>query len=407
VRQLAGRRLWFVGIGGTGMSALAVVCRDWGAEVAGSDREATSYTRRLEELGIDVTIGHRAESVRDGWEVIASSAILPGNPELVPGARRRGELLAELVSLRPSIVVAGAHGKTTTTAMIAFVLDRLALDPAFLIGGSVPQLGGNARAGEGWLVAEGDESDRSLALLAPRVAVITNVDLDHHVSYASLDEVERFFDDWLGGLPADTVVVRGDELEPPEELVLAVPGEHNRRNAAAALAALVAAGVDQAEAVAELARFRGVGRRFESHGEASGVRVYDDYGHHPAEVEAALATAREAAGEGRVIAVLQPHLYSRTLYLHHELAGALTAADLAVVTEVCGAREDPLPGVTGRLVLDRLAELRPGMPIAWAPGFDDVAAVVRTLARPGDLVVTHGCGDIYRAIPGILERLRA
>jgi UDP-N-acetylmuramate--alanine ligase len=407
VRPLAGRRLWFVGIGGTGMSALAVVCRAWGADVAGSDREATGYTRRLEELGIEVTIGHRAENLRDGWEVIVSSAILPGNPELVPAARRRGELLAELVALRPSIVVAGAHGKTTTTAMIAFVLDRLGLDPAFLIGGSVPQLGGNARAGEGWLVAEGDESDRSLALLSPRVAVVTNVDLDHHVSYASLEEVERFFDSWLAGLPSGTAVVRGEGLEAPDQLELAVPGEHNRRNAATALAALAAAGVERAAAMTELARFRGVGRRFEWHGEEAGVRVYDDYGHHPAEIAAALATAREAAGGGHVIAVLQPHLYSRTLYLHDELAGALTAADAAVVTDVCGAREEPVPGVTGRLVLDRLAELRPGMPVAWAPGFDDVALVVRSLARPGDLVVTHGCGDIYRAIPGILEGLRA
>jgi UDP-N-acetylmuramate--alanine ligase len=389
------------------MSALAVVCRDWGAEVAGSDREATSYTRRLQERGIEVTIGHRAENLRDGWEVIVSSAILPGNPELVPGARRRGELLAELVALRPSIVVAGAHGKTTTTAMIAFVLDRLGLDPAFLVGGFVPQLDGNARAGGGWLVAEGDESDRSLGLLAPRIAVITNIDLDHHVSYASLEEVTRFFDDWVAGLPPEATVVRGDELEPENGLELSVPGEHNRQNAAAALAALEAAGVDRARALNELAAFRGVGRRFESHGEASGVRVYDDYGHHPAEIAAALATAREAVGEGRVVAVLQPHLYSRTLYLHHELASVLTAADVAVVTEVCGAREDPLPGVTGRLVLDRLAELRPGMPIAWAPGFDDVAAVVRALARPRDLVVTHGCGDIYRSIPGILERLRS
>lgn len=389
------------------MSALAVVCRAWGADVAGSDREATGYTRRLEELGIEVAIGHSAENLRDGWEVIASSAILAGNPELVPGARRRGELLAELVALRPSIVVAGAHGKTTTTAMVAFVLDRLGLDPAFLIGGTVPQLGGNARAGEGWLVAEGDESDRSLALLSPRVAVVTNVDLDHHVSFASLEEVARFFDEWLAGLLPGSAIVRGEDVETPDGLELSVAGEHNRRNAAVALAALEAAGIERAAAMAELARFRGVGRRFESHGEEAGVRVYDDYGHHPAEIAAALATARQAAGEGRVIAVLQPHLYSRTLYLHHELAEALTAADVAVVTEVCGAREDPLPGVTGRLVLDRLAELQPGMPIAWAPGFDDVAAVVRSQARAGDLVVTHGCGDIYRAIPGILERLRA
>lgn len=406
MRPLEGRKLWFVGIGGTGMSALAAVAKAWGAEVAGSDREATSYTRRLEELGIEVAIGHSAANLRSGWEVIVSSAILPGNPELVPGARRRGELLAELVALRPSIVVAGAHGKTTTTAMIAYVLDRLGLDPAFLIGGHVPQLGGNGRAGEGWLVAEGDESDRSLALLTPRIAVVTNVDLDHHVSYGSRADVERFYDEWLASLPESSVVVRGEELPPATDVSLAVPGEHNLRNAACALAALEAAGIERDVAAETLAGYRGASRRFESHGEAAGVRVFDDYGHHPAEIAAAIATAQAAAGEGRVIAVLQPHLYTRTLYLHHELAQALTAADVACVTDVCGAREEPLAGVDGRLVLDRLAELRPGMPIAWAPGFDEVATVVRSHARPGDLVVTLGCGDIYRAIPGILERLR-
>ncbi len=407
MRPLSGRRLWFVGIGGTGMSALAAVCKAWGAEVAGSDREASAYTRRLEELGVEVVVGHAAGNLRPGWEVVVSSAILPGNPELVPGARRRGELLAELVALRPSIVVAGAHGKTTTTAMIAFALQRLGLDPAFLIGGVVPQLGGNAAAGEGWLVAEGDESDRSLALLRPRIAVLTNVDYDHHVSYASRAEVERFFDGWLASLGPGSVAIRGDELEPAPDLVLGVPGEHNRRNAACALAALQAAGIDRGRAVGALAEYRGATRRFELRGEAAGVRVYDDYGHHPAEIAAALANARAAAGSGRVLAVLQPHLYSRTLFLHHDLAEALRAADVALVTEVCAAREEPVPGVGGRLVLDRLAELRPGMPVAWAPGFDDVAAVVRDRARSGDLVITLGCGDIYRAVPGILERLRA
>jgi UDP-N-acetylmuramate--alanine ligase len=407
VQPLAGRKLWLVGIGGTGMSALAALAHAWGAEVAGSDRELTPYAKRLQELGIEVVVGHSAENLRPGWEVVVSSAILPGNPELVEGARRRGELLAELVSLRPSIVVAGAHGKTTTTAMIAFVLDRLGLDPAFLIGGAVPQLGGNARAGEGWLVAEGDESDRSLALLAPKVAVVTNVDLDHHVSFGSLAEVERFFDEWLRSLPEGATVIRGAEVDIPDGLELAVPGEHNRRNAACALAALQAVGVDPSEAREALAEYRGAGRRFEAHGGARGVRVFDDYGHHPAEVAAALATARETAGpEGRVFAILQPHLYSRTRYLHRELAEALTAADVACVTEVCGAREEPMEGVTGRLVLDDLARLRPGMEIAWAPGFADVAAVVAARAREGDVVVTHGCGDIYRAIPGILDRLR-
>jgi UDP-N-acetylmuramate--alanine ligase len=207
LRPLEGRRFWFVGIGGAGMSALALVARAWGAEVGGSDRARSSYVDRLEAAGIQVAIGHDAASVPEGAEVVVSSAIGEDNPELeVTRARdaktlRRGELLAELVAMRPSIVVAGAHGKTTTTGMIAFVLDRLGLDPAFLIGGEIPQLDGNARAGEGWLVAEGDESDRSLELLRPRIAVLTNVDLDHHATFASENEVRELFDRWLALAP--------------------------------------------------------------------------------------------------------------------------------------------------------------------------------------------------------------
>src|SRR5213080_2462326 len=216
------------------MSALALVARAWGAEVGGSDRARSSYVDRLEEAGIPVTIGHDAANMPGGAEVVVSSAIAPDNPEVAGlDVKRRGELLAELVELRPSIVVAGAHGKTTTAAMIAFALDRLGLDPAFLIGGEIAQLGGNARAGEGWLVAEGDESDRSLELLRPRIAVLTNVELDHHATFGSEAEVRELFEEWLGEAPAS---VRGDYLE-PASLELAVPGEHNRRNAATALAA--------------------------------------------------------------------------------------------------------------------------------------------------------------------------
>src|SRR5215210_4657493 len=216
------------------MSALALVARAWGAEVAGSDRARSSYVERLEADGIPVTIGHDGENVPEAAEVIVSSAIDADNPEIKvtrargTRTRRRGELLAELVELQPSIVVAGAHGKTTTTAMIAFCLDRLRLDPAFLIGGEIPQLGGNARAGSGWLVAEGDESDRTLELLRPRIAALTNVGLDHHATFASEEEVRDLFERWLAAAPAQ---VRGDELE-PVSLELAVPGEHNRHNAA-------------------------------------------------------------------------------------------------------------------------------------------------------------------------------
>jgi UDP-N-acetylmuramate--alanine ligase len=384
------------------MSALALVAREWGAEVGGSDRARSSYVERLEAAGIPVAIGHDAANVPDGAEVVVSSAISPDNPEVAHArVTRRGELLAELVALRPSIAVAGAHGKTTTTAMIAFVLDRLGRDPAFLIGGEIPQLGGNARAGEGWLVAEGDESDRSLELLRPRIAVVTNVELDHHSTFASEAEVRELFERWLERAPA---AVRGDELE-PVQFALTVPGEHNRRNAAAALAALELGGVEGDEAVRALAEFAGAGRRFELRGEAAGVRVIDDYAHHPREIAATLAAARASVDGGRVLVVFQPHLYSRTRHLAHELGRALAAADAVAVTGVYAAREEPIPGVEGTLVVDALAAERPGMTVAWTPELEDAVRFLARRARAGDLVLTVGAGDVERAGPLLLREL--
>lgn len=404
-QPLAGRRLWLVGIGGAGMSALALVARAWGAEVGGSDRARSPYVDALERAGIPVAIGHRAENVPPDAELVVSSAVAADNPELAGRgrARLRGELLAELVALRPSIVVAGAHGKTTTSAMIAYVLDRLGLDPAFLVGGEVAQLGGNARAGSGWLVAEGDESDRTLELLAPRVAVVTNVDLDHHATFASRAEVAELLERWLERAPH---AVRGWELA-PVELELAVPGEHNRRNAAAALAALELAGVERAAAAAALAGFRGAGRRFEHVGDAGGVAVYTDYGHNPAKVAAAVASAREVNAGGRVLVLFQPHLYSRTRHAVRELAAALAGADVAAVSEVYAAREAPPGDVDGKLVVDALSELRPGMEVGWTPALADGARFLARRSRPGDLVVTVGAGDVDSAAPLVLELLEA
>jgi UDP-N-acetylmuramate--alanine ligase len=223
--RLEGRRLWFVGIGGAGLSGYALLAKAWGAEVAGWDRYETPYLEHVRAAGIPVTISAAPQAAPEGWEAVVSTAFAGQ----VPGASR-AELLSELVALQDSIVVAGAHGKTTTAAMIAFVLDRLGRDPAYLIGGEVPQLGGNARAGSGWLVAEGDESDRTIAHLRPTIAVVTNVDLDHHAEFASRAEVEELFDAWLAEVPN---VVRGDDLG-PVDFDLSVPGEHNRQNAAAA-----------------------------------------------------------------------------------------------------------------------------------------------------------------------------
>jgi UDP-N-acetylmuramate--alanine ligase len=393
-QPLAGRRIWLAGIGGAGMSGYALLAHAWGAEVAGWDRVDTPYLEHLE--GIAVEIAPEPPRPPAGWEVFVSTAFA-GRVE----GRPRADLLAELVAQRRAIVVAGAHGKTTTSAMIAFCLDRLGLEPAFLIGGDVPQLGGNAGAGSGWLVVEGDESDRSVGALRPEIAVLLNVDLDHHTTFGSRTEVESFFEGWLRGVPQ---VVRAEELE-PVRLELRVPGEHNRRNAAAALAALELAGVPRAEAEAVIVEFRGAGRRLEPKGEANGVAVLDSYAHHPAELAADLAAVREMAGSGRLLALFQPHLYSRTLHLAHGFAAALAVADAVCVTEIYPAREELLPGVTGRLIVDELARLRPGMPIGWAPSLDDAAVFLAAGARPGDTVLTLGAGDVDRAAPLILEAL--
>jgi UDP-N-acetylmuramate--alanine ligase len=384
---LAGRKLWFVGIGGAGLSSYAFLAHARGATVGGWDRVSTPYLRHLE--GIEVELSSEPVT-RAGWETVVSTAYA-GQVEGIS----RADFLAELVSLQRSIVVSGAHGKTTTSGMIAFVLAELGLDPAWLIGGEVPQLGGNAGAGEGWLVVEGDESDRTIESLRPEVAVVTNIELDHHTTFGSVAEVEELFERWLAQVPQ---VVRGWELE-PVELELAVPGEHNRRNAAAALATLELAGVARADAEPVLAGFRGAGRRFELVGERDGITVVDDYAHHPSEIAATIAAARERTA-GRVLVLFQPHLYSRTRHLAHEFGIALSAADAVCVTEIYRAREEPVAGVGGKLVLD---SLRPGVRVGWAPTVAQGAALVRRWARSGDLVLTLGAGDVDAAARALVS----
>jgi UDP-N-acetylmuramate--alanine ligase len=386
-----GRRIWFVGIGGAGLSGYALLARAWGAEVGGWDRVETPYLAALRGALLELA---PEPVVPDGWnEVVVSTAYR----DQVEG-RPRAEFLAELVSLQRSIVVAGAHGKTTTAAMIAFCLDRLGDDPAFLIGGEIPQLGGNARAGSGWLVVEGDESDRTIAALRPEIAVVTNVDLDHHTEFASRAEVESLFADWLVAAPK---AVRGDELE-PVEVELAVPGDHNLQNAAVALAAVELAGYSRAEAARILGEFRGATRRLELRGQVGGVDVVDSYAHHPRELAADIAAARDG---GRVLALFQPHLYSRTRHLAREFGAALASADVVAVTDVYRAREQPIEGVTGKLVVDALAETRPGMELGWTPAVEEGVRFLARRARTGDRVLTLGAGDVDRAATLILEAL--
>jgi UDP-N-acetylmuramate--alanine ligase len=436
---LADRRLHLIGIGGAGMSALAIVAYAWGADVSGCDREGSEYSRRLRRFGIDVREGHDRGHLEPGMEVVVSSAVPDELDELAAAGELglrvigRGELLAELVAQRRSICVGGAHGKTTTTAMIAYAAERIGLEPTWLVGGDVPQLGGNAGPGGGdLLVAEADESDGSSALLRPRVAVVTNVDLDHHARYASRAEVERLFADWVARVPADGAVVLGDGVsfpaaapvlrfgfdggadwhitgfragpegsqfwlsvpgEPPVDVQLKVPGAHNARNAAGALAALAAAGASATEAAAALAEFTGVGRRFELRGTVAGATVVDDYAHNPAKVAAVIDAARTYA-PARVVVCFQPHLYSRTAASAHAFGGALAGADEVVVTEIYAARERPVAGVSAKLVVDAVSERRPGMPLAYMPQLDDAAGYLRARMRDGDLVLTVGAGDV-------------
>jgi UDP-N-acetylmuramate--alanine ligase len=386
---LAGRRLYFVGIGGAGLSAYANFAREWGADVRGWDARETIFLAALDDIPVD--LGGEPDPPA-GFEVVVSAA----HAGRIDG-RTRADFLSELVGLRRSIVVGGAHGKTTTAAMIAYVLHALGRDPAWIIGGVVPQLGGNAGTGDGWLVVEGDESDRSIGLLEPEIAVVTNVELDHHATYASEAELSAFFDAWLARAPS---TVRGWELE-PVELTLVVSGEHNRRNAAAALAALELAGVSRGEAEPVLAGFAGVGRRFELVGDRGGVRVIDDYGHNPTEIAAALATARELDPRA-LIAVYQPHVHERTRQLHDELGVALGAADAAIVTEVLDGRDAPIPGVGGKLVLDHVpAPTRRG----WAPTQDAATSIALAWVRPGDVVVTLGVGEPWRIARAVLGGL--
>jgi UDP-N-acetylmuramate--alanine ligase len=427
------RRLHFVGVGGAGMSGLALVCARLGAEVTGSDRADSSYMERLRAAGLEPVVGHDAANLPEGAEVVVSTAIGEDNPELALARQQgiepihRGALLAELCAEKRLIAIAGTHGKTTTTAMAVWALRAIGADPAFFIGGEVPGLepGGeaaNAGWGEGeWVVAEADESDASFLRLRPEVAVVTNVEMDHHSRWGSLAELHEAFKafaaparglvlpgdeamGWLDGAGGE--VVRFDAGAPgPAELHLAVPGEHNRRNARAALAALQLAGFDLGPAAEALAGFRGVNRRLELKGSRGPVHIYDDYAHHPTEVRAALSALREQ-GPRRLVAIFQPHLYSRTKALAAEFGAALTLADEVVVLDVYPAREQPvgdLAGVSGFQVAQAAAQRGGGMPVWWLPTADLArrALVDRLDGNPrlygeGTVLVTVGAGDVFR-----------
>jgi UDP-N-acetylmuramate--alanine ligase len=408
VKRWADRRLHFVGIGGAGMSGLALVCRRLGAEVSGSDRAESSYMERLRDAGISPEVGHDAGNLRDGAEVVVSTAIGDDNPELVAARGQgapvlhRGELLAELCREKRLIAVGGTHGKTTTTAMIVWALRGLGADPAFFVGGEVPGLGAgagvaNAGWGEGeWVVAEADESDGSFLALSPEVAVVTNIEMDHHSRWGSLAELRRAFAEFESKAGR---VARFDLDSPgPATLELSVPGRHNLLNARAALAAIELAGFDVAAAATELRGFRGVRRRLELKGSAGGASVYDDYAHHPTEVRAALSALRELAPD-RLLAAFQPHLYSRTKAFADQFGAALALADEVAVLDVYPAREQPvgdLTGVSGLQVARAAADRLGGGPVLWTPTLEQARAALASRLRPGATLVTLGAGDVFR-----------
>ncbi len=424
-RVWTGRRLHFVGIGGAGMSGLALIAQTLGAAVTGSDRAPSSYTARLREHGIQPAFGHDAANVPDGAEVVYSTAVPADNPERRAAATElhRADLLAEIAALRRCLAVTGTHGKTTTSAMVVHALRGAGLHPAYVVGGELRSTGANAGWGSGeWIVIEADESDRSLLRLHPEIAVLTNAELDHHSTYASRLELDETFRTFMARAGDGAVVwdrpalralcpegavaydARDAQLDPEGsrfrwrdiEVRLSVPGAHNAINAAGALTACALAGADPGAAAAALADFRGARRRMELLGETTrGARVYDDYAHHPTEVAAALAAAR-TLGPGRLVAVFQPHLYSRTRALAGAFGAALAAADAVVVLPIYAAREraEDFPDVSGRWVAAAAADAPGRRPVAWMPGFDAARGFLSATLGKGDLCLMMGAGDI-------------
>ena len=413
------------------MSGWASVAAELGATVSGSDAADSQILAALRERGIEAKAGHCASNLPtvDGTEVVRSSAIPDSNPELIAARERglpvmeRAELLAELTALRRTIAVAGAHGKTTTTSMVAQLLIECGLDPGYLIGGELRSSGRNASWGSGeWLVVEADESDRSMLSLNVEVAVVTNVELDHHDNYRSLAELREVFRSFLskpaaavipkspellelrGDLPVTAFEIDSLELRPGgsqfdwrgQQVTLNVAGAHNAGNALAALEAALLAGVVQDDAVRAIASFSGVGRRFEELGRSeSGALIIDDYAHHPTEIAATIAAAR-TLGSKRVVAVFQPHLYSRTERLAAEFGRALAAADVVCVLDVYGAREKQVdfPGVDGRLIAAAVADAGSGKEVLWLPDFSDALAQLKLRLRADDSCLILGAGDV-------------
>ena len=456
-------RIHFVGVGGIGMSGIAELLTNLGYRVSGSDAKANDLTQRLAAMGVEISIGHRAENVGDVDVVVFTSAARADNPELTTARSRRipviprAELLGELMRLRVGIAVAGAHGKTSTTSMIALVLERAGLDPTAVIGGRLSAFGSNARLGRGaYMVAEADESDRSFLKLYPSIAVVTNIDREHMEAYGGFEDLQQAFVEFANrvpfygcvvacaddselmslrnrftrrvvtyGLTRDDVDVTAIDVQlegfgskctvvrrhavsgtaaPLGELRLQVPGRHSVQNALAAVAVGLELDVPFDHIAAGLREFQGAERRFQHLGEVAGIRVVDDYGHHPTEIAAVLAAAR-AARPKRVIVAFQPHRYTRTRDLMREFGLALAGADEVVLTDIYAASEDRLPGITVEALAAAINTSR-ATPALVVPAVSDVPRALAELAQPGDLVITLGAGSIGGVAQQVIDELR-
>jgi UDP-N-acetylmuramate--alanine ligase len=454
------RRVHFIGIGGIGMSGIAELLVNLGYQVSGSDMQRTDITDRLESLGARIALGHDARHVSDAEVVVYSSAVRATNPEMAAARERgvavvpRAEILAELMELRQGIAVAGAHGKTTTTSMIALALDVAGLDPTVVIGGLVSSFGSNAKLGRGkYLVAEADESDRSFLKLSPRFAVITNIDREHLEAYKGFDDLKAAFVQFANGVPANGAVIMciddphlremrggikrhvitygfdeaadvtavglemkgfgsvctvrarkpGGRTVELGQMTLSIPGRHNVLNALAAVAMARELGIGWSDIAQALGGFHGADRRFQHRGEAGGIVVVEDYGHHPTEIAAVIAAAKPIAA-GRLILAFQPHRFSRTQFLLAEFGRAFAGADVLVLTDIYAAGEDPIAGVT----LDTLAQtVRKGFTgeLRIVPALADVARDLASIAKPGDLIVLLGAGSIGSIADGVLRAI--
>jgi len=455
------RRIHFVGVGGIGMSGIAELLVNLGYDVSGSDAKTSDVTDRLASLGVRIATGHDGLQVGNADVVVTSSAIQAGNPEVEEARRRsipvipRAEMLAELMRLRYGIAIAGAHGKTTTTSMVALLMERAGLDPTAVIGGRLSAFGSNARLGRGdYMVVEADESDRSFLKLTPAIAVITNIDREHMESYGSWDALQQAFVDFANKVPFYGTVVACVDDEAVRTLVprmtrrvvtygfeksgaavtghgmtleafgsrcrvtqgkplggsvdlgpltLRVPGRHNLLNAIGAVAVGLEVGIPFPQIARGLEEFRGAERRFQLRGEERGVMVVDDYGHHPTEIAAVIAAAR-AGLDRRVVVVFQPHRYTRTRDLLDEFGRALGGADAIVLTDIYAAGEAPIAGATAEAVAEVVRKT--GRPVTLVKALDDVPAAVARIARPNDLVITLGAGSIGTMPDRILAELR-